>query len=127
MAEKQAHQLKQAIFEDRQILELATNPLLITIIALVYHKNHGTLPSHKAALYQEALVTLIKTWRRPDLSVNEVEYVLSAVAQTIHTKYPKGIIKESELISIIEKNLALSRGRDIKEMPANFGEKTVKI
>jgi energy-coupling factor transporter ATP-binding protein EcfA2 len=125
LAEKQAHQLKQAIFEDRQILELATNPLLITIIALVYHKNHGTLPSHKAALYQEALVTLIKTWRRPDLSMNEVEYVLSAVAQTIHTKYPKGIIKESELISIIEKNLALSRGRDIKEMPANFGEKTV--
>lgn len=126
LAQKQSIQLKNTIFNDRQILELAANPLLITIIALVYHNNDGQLPSHKAALYQEALVTLIKTWKQSELSIEEVEYVLSAVAQTIHIKYPKGIIKETELTAIIEKNLALYLGKEIKDMPASFKEKTVK-
>lgn len=114
--------LKAAIFSDRSIMELASNPLLITIIGLVFKNNSGRLPRQRAALYQEALKTLIKTWKNISLSQSEVEYVLSSIAHEIHINYPKGLIKTSELKTIIAKNLAEYRGNELEKMPQVFWE-----
>ncbi len=124
MAKKEAEELKQAIFADKRILELASNPLIITILALVYRNNNGVLPAQRAALYQEAMHTLVESWKKTDLSLLEVEHVLSAVASTIHMHYSKGLIKGAELREIIWKNLAEYRhkGLDPKDIPPSFEE-----
>ncbi|MEM1319410.1 MAG: caspase family protein [Bacteroidota bacterium] len=121
-----ADDLQQVIFADKRILELATNPLLITIIALVYRKNDSQLPPQRAALYKEALITLIETWKHSSLSSDEVEYVLSEVAKTIHIKYPKGIIREDEMQSLIEKSLAAFRSGGEASLPSSFTSEVVK-
>lgn len=119
-AKEEAEALKTAIFSNQNIIELASNPLLITIIALVFRRNGSTLPTHRAALYQEALKALAKNWKNTGLDFDEIEYVLSAVASTIHINYPKGIIKENEMRGIIERSLALSRGEDIESLSRQF-------
>jgi energy-coupling factor transporter ATP-binding protein EcfA2 len=52
------------IFNDRNhtaILELAENPLLLTIIALV-HRIDAVLPDERVVLYQKCTETLLNTW-----------------------------------------------------------------
>ncbi|MEM6456766.1 MAG: metallophosphoesterase, partial [Acidobacteriota bacterium] len=44
-----------------RVRELARNPLLATLIALV-HRYEATLPGERAALYDKVVETLLKTW-----------------------------------------------------------------
>ena len=53
--------LKTAIDQDKALLTLATNPLLLSIIAILHY--HGKkLPNNKAALYKTITETLLQTW-----------------------------------------------------------------
>lgn len=53
--------LKAAIDQDKALLTLATNPLLLSIIAILHY--HGKkLPNNKAALYKTITETLLQTW-----------------------------------------------------------------
>ena len=116
-AEVEAEKLKQAIYEtpQRRIQELASNPLLVTTLAIVFHRG-GQLPKHRASLYQFALEILVKDWQkdrnsrqnlqRTGFTTAELIHVLSPLAAHIHTHYATGLIQEPELREILSKNLA---------------------
>jgi hypothetical protein len=47
--------------ENRPIQELATNPLLLTLLCLVFDE-YGNFPNNRAELYREGLDVLLKKW-----------------------------------------------------------------
>ena len=60
-AEAQSGQLLQAIDGNPRIRELAINPLLLTVIAMV-HRDRVKLPDRRAELYAEAVDVLLGKW-----------------------------------------------------------------
>ena len=116
-ANVEATNLKRAIYEtpQRRIRELASNPLLVTTLAIVFHRR-GQLPRHRASLYQLALEILVKDWQqdrnnrknrqRTGFTQEELIHVLSPLAAHIHTRYATGLIQEPELREILSKHLA---------------------
>ena len=60
-AEDQTQQLLAAIGENERIRELAINPLMLTVIALV-HRDRVKLPDRRAELYEEAVNVLLGKW-----------------------------------------------------------------
>lgn len=60
-AADQTQQLMSAIRENERILELAINPLMLTVIALV-HRDRVKLPDRRAELYAEAIDVLLGKW-----------------------------------------------------------------
>jgi len=58
----EAARLVTEIRADSKVESLASNPLLVTIIALIHYK--GTrLPDHRVELYDLCIQTLVETWR----------------------------------------------------------------
>jgi len=58
----EAARLVAEIHADPKVESLASNPLLVTIIALIHYK--GTrLPDHRVKLYDLCIQTLVETWR----------------------------------------------------------------
>jgi hypothetical protein len=121
----EAGRLKKAIFDPLRprVRELASNPLLITILALVYRNNQGSLPQQRSELYQAAMKILIDTWRLTKITTKEVEYILSPLAAYIHQNCPKDAIEESDLKAIIKKSLAQFNNDDAALLPPSFGLK----
>ena len=60
-ADGQADALIAAIERNPRIAELAVNPLLLTVIALV-HRQRAKLPSRRSELYAEAVGVLLGNW-----------------------------------------------------------------
>jgi len=60
-AERQTTQLLAAIRGNERIRELAINPLMLTVIALV-HRDRVKLPDRRAELYAEAVEVLLGKW-----------------------------------------------------------------
>lgn len=61
LAEEQASKLVAAIEGNTRVSELAVNPLLLTVIALV-HRYRATLPDRRSELYEEAIEVLLGHW-----------------------------------------------------------------
>ncbi len=60
-AEDQTRQLLSSIAANERVRELAINPLLLTVIALV-HRDRVKLPDRRAELYAEAIDVLLGKW-----------------------------------------------------------------
>ena len=60
-AVEQTAQLMAAIQENERIRELAINPLMLTVIAMV-HRDRVKLPDRRAELYAEAVDVLLGKW-----------------------------------------------------------------
>jgi formylglycine-generating enzyme required for sulfatase activity len=60
-AAEQTRQLLQAIEANERVRELAINPLLLTVIAMV-HRDRVKLPDRRAELYAEAVDVLLGKW-----------------------------------------------------------------
>ncbi|MEW6289700.1 MAG: SUMF1/EgtB/PvdO family nonheme iron enzyme [Thermodesulfobacteriota bacterium] len=60
-AERQTSQLLQAVKANERIRELAINPLMLTVIAMV-HRDRVKLPDRRAELYAEAVDVLLGKW-----------------------------------------------------------------
>lgn len=86
---QQADQFIQTLDEIQPIRELATNPLLLTFLCLVFEES-GDFPSNRAELYQEGLDILLKKWDSKrniqrdqpyqQLSIREKKDLLSYIA-----------------------------------------------
>ncbi len=63
MANEQAEKLIHAIESSPRVAELAINPLLLTVIALV-HRYRAELPERRSELYEEAVEVLLWHWDR---------------------------------------------------------------
>jgi formylglycine-generating enzyme required for sulfatase activity len=61
IADMQAEQLINSIESNRRVAELAVNPLLLTVIAMV-HRYRNRLPEKRSELYEEALFVLLGSW-----------------------------------------------------------------
>jgi predicted NACHT family NTPase len=86
-----AERFLQRLMEDAPIRELATNPLLLTLLCLVF-EDSGSFPTNRAELYQTGVDVLLKKWdvkRNIDreqvykrLSLKRKEDLLSQIART---------------------------------------------
>jgi predicted NACHT family NTPase len=56
-----AERFIQKLKKDKPIRELATNPLLLTLLCLVFEES-GSFPSNRSELYKEGLDVLLKKW-----------------------------------------------------------------
>lgn len=99
-------ELLEAIQRNPGVRRLATNPLLLTILALM--KRQGvTLPERRVELYDQYITALLSTWNRarglgrppsPDLDVVQTVRVLAPLALWMHEVSPGvGLVKREEL------------------------------
>ncbi len=84
--------LEKPDFQIGRLRELSTNPLLLTILCIVYHQDHN-LPRGRAELYKKCVRVLLESWRRKILEKQNVkpydpvaaERVLGRLAWQLHT------------------------------------------
>lgn len=106
-----AEGLTQAIQESPSIRRLATNPLLLTVIALMHYR--GTkLPRHRVRLYRDAAETLVDQWmshRRVNPegwdTKEAMDVLLPAIAWHMHHTTSSGLIGEEELYGLLVETL----------------------
>jgi hypothetical protein len=100
-ADRMAGLLPQ-LMDTPSVKRLAANPLLLTILVLIY-ENVGKLPNRRAMLYNTCTRTLIESWRQEqterqskllddlgDESEQIVTRVMAALAYWLHERYPGG-------------------------------------
>jgi GTPase SAR1 family protein len=98
-----ANILFETIKKNSSVFNLATNPLLITIIALIHYQG-SSLPEKRAALYDVATSTFLENWVRQRDNKNVINFdkdslveMLSPISFFIHNTYSEGLIEESVL------------------------------
>ena len=115
-AEADAKALADDIRSNSRVQSLATNPLMLTIIALIKHQN-VTLPERRVQLYELALNTLMRSWNkarslanRPlgeSLGAEESKKVWAAVADWMHREKSTGTCSaqqlQEQLVAILKK------------------------
>ncbi|MFY9824685.1 MAG: SUMF1/EgtB/PvdO family nonheme iron enzyme [Thermoanaerobaculia bacterium] len=130
-AQKEREELLAATSRNPGVRSLASNPLLLTILAVM--KRQGvTLPERRAELYQTYIETLLRTWNlvrslagrsSRDLDVVETLKVLAPLALWMHETSPGvGLVKEWDLHRQLE-GLYRERGNaDPEEATRHFLE-----
>lgn len=97
-----SEKLFTAIISKKEIANLASNPLLITLIASIHFKGHS-LPSNRVQLYDVATETLLQYWVQQRVTdgsqlkeKDDVIEILSPIAFHIHDSSPEGLIEEKD-------------------------------
>ena len=104
---EEAQKLKDAIFDHAHpgVKALAGNPLLLTILAQVYHMKR-TLPTRRVALFEAATQALYDQrkdfWGRVGITPRSLTRALGAVAAYIHTYEVTGFAEEGTVIARLE-------------------------
>jgi HEAT repeat protein/adenylate kinase family enzyme len=122
-AERCKADLRNTLKQKGQILELAKNPLLITIIALI-HRYQSDLPRERYRLYEKAVSTLMTTWSKGNtphlllksgiLKQNDWLYIMKKVAYHIHDM---GVAQNQESVTLIGKDKLIAEiSRAIKRL-----------
>ena len=98
-----ANELYESIRQNTSVLKMASNPLLVTIIALIHYQGN-TLPEKRASLYDVATSTFLENWVRQRESKKSSNFdkdllveILAPISFHIHQNYTTGLISESEL------------------------------
>ncbi|HEX3532300.1 MAG TPA: HEAT repeat domain-containing protein [Thermoanaerobaculia bacterium] len=108
-AEKQAREMVEEIRRNPKVAELATNPLMLVIFALIRHEQ-ARLPEERVQLYNRAVNTLMDSWNRgrclegidvggARLPLDRLVRVWSAVAEWTRRTKPTGVVHRAELKS----------------------------
>jgi hypothetical protein len=110
---ERAERLWLAVRASPGVRKLASNPLLLTIIALANWR--GTrLPTRRVELYQIACETLLENWplehRGLRLDTRELERILEPVAFHLLATRPDNLLPERELAPIFEAQVREVRG-----------------
>lgn len=95
-----------------RVYELASNPLLLTIICLVQRDGGGTLPRERARLYQAAVDVLLERWRRGKhlpvrVSTDNGVRLLGPVADFLHREDQRTSATAEELAGALDPLLPL--------------------
>jgi len=87
------------------IRRLAMNPLLLTILAIIYEMGKR-LPNRRVELYETVAKTMIENWRHSQtghvsnihekMNANEVYYMLASLAYWLHENKPGGTMSSDE-------------------------------
>jgi formylglycine-generating enzyme required for sulfatase activity/energy-coupling factor transporter ATP-binding protein EcfA2 len=131
-AANQTRQLLEAIDKNDRVRELAINPLMLTVIALI-HRDRVKLPDRRAELYQEAVDVLLGKWDeargvqeslilndRP-FDISDRRLLLQQVALTMHAQAIKEI-DAGPLRELLERQLAdaVADPRELQATVARF-------
>ena len=99
---EQADSLYSSIFRSPSVIRLATNPLLMTIIAMIHYKGKK-LPNKRVELYDISTETFLEYWvqlRTADGSQlkdkSEIIEILAPIAFEIHQTKSNALIEEKE-------------------------------
>ena len=122
-AQRERDELLDAVRRNPGVRTLASNPLLLTILALM--KRQGvTLPERRVELYEKYIETLLKNWNLArglggrtgrDLDVVETVRVLAPLARWMHETSPGvGLVKREDVRRTLEEIYA-NRGADDPE------------
>ncbi len=113
-AEKRVSELLPSILAWPSVRRLATNPLLLTILALI-HESVGKLPNRRIELYDICAQTLVESWRQaqtgmPDdllaeLGGKKVIRVMAPLAYWRHQEKPGGTASLEEWQTQLEMEL----------------------
>ena len=105
-AATEKEELLEAVGRNSGVRRLASNPLLLTILALMKRQD-VVLPDRRVELYKKYVETLLKTWnlargldRPPDRQLDVIETVgtCSRLPCGIHETNPgKGLVKREAL------------------------------
>lgn len=113
-ASAEADALERLLRERERLAELATNPMLLSLICLVYHLRRD-LPRGRAALYDECIQILLGVWDRIDKGLHiskpttdEKRKILRHVAFTLHTNGQKDISRQ-DFVSLVMSDLGVSK------------------
>lgn len=105
-AQEQADSLNESISRNPSVTKLASNPLLMTIIALIHHRGKK-LPNKRIELYDICTETFLEHWvnLRRQLGLNETSQlkdkneiieIMAPIAFKIHDTKPDGLITGDE-------------------------------
>jgi formylglycine-generating enzyme required for sulfatase activity len=128
-AGREREELLAAVRGNPGVRSLASNPLLLTILALM--KRQGvTLPERRVELYQRYVETLLKHWNlarglagRPaeDLDLMDTLRVLQPLALWMHETSPGvGLVKEGDLHRELQRIFAERKERDPERAAHQF-------
>jgi hypothetical protein len=106
-AGKLAVEMLEEIRKNPKVEELATNPLMLVIFALIRHEQ-ARLPEERVQLYNRAVNTLMDSWNRgrclegidvggAHLPLDRLVRVWSAVAEWTRRTKPTGVVHRAEL------------------------------
>lgn len=108
-AKQNANELFDSIRQNKSVLNMASNPLLVTIITLIHYQG-GTLPERRASLYDIATSTFLENWVRQRESQRNSNFdketliaILAPISYYIHQNFTTGLITESELKTLFQK------------------------
>jgi formylglycine-generating enzyme required for sulfatase activity len=90
LADAQSAKLIQAVDTNPRVAELAVNPLLLTVIALV-HRYRAQLPERRSELYEEAVEVLLGHWDEAKGLDGTVEVV--GVTQKLDSGDRRGLLE----------------------------------
>jgi len=67
-AERYAAQLQSQVERNRRLAELASNPLLLTLMASLHRwQEGGALPEERWSLYEQSITLLLDLWQKPKI------------------------------------------------------------
>ncbi|MCI0397639.1 MAG: metallophosphoesterase [Chloroflexi bacterium] len=104
------------------VLEMARNPLLLRILALI-HRGESHLPHRRVELYETATVTLLRDWHRERgtkgaaIDEEKAMSLLGPLAFYIHENYSSGFLSKGETERFLGRILAIERGEKDPEQP----------
>ena len=107
-------QLIGAIHANQRVEQLATNPLLCTVIAIVF-RNNPVLPDRRVELYFKCCQALLETWESnkdikasgmiANLSLGQKLDLLANLAQWLHSEMERLAAPEDEIVRRIAETL----------------------
>ena len=108
-AKQSSKSLFESIRKNKSVLNMASNPLLVTIITLIHYQG-GTLPERRAALYDIATSTFLENWvhqreykRTSNFDKETLISILAPISYYIHQKFTTGLITEGILKDLFKK------------------------
>jgi hypothetical protein len=143
-ATRYSDDLWHALGQNGRVRDLATNPLLLTVVAVIFHNNY-VLPEDRAALYEECVEVLLRGGRgkadraaqqrvqfggQSDLTMglNPKRELLAAVAYAMHQRGEEGIfVSRAELVRLVAEHLRHRADADaaaqvfVDELPVHMG------
>lgn len=105
-AEEQAESLNDSISRNPSVTRLASNPLLMTIVALIHYRGKK-LPNKRIELYDISTETFLEHWVNLRMQLrltessqlkdkNEIIEIMAPIAFEIHETKSNGLIEEDE-------------------------------
>jgi hypothetical protein len=112
------HLLRSDAYASRQLKELVSTPLFLTLLCIVVFQG-GQIPERRAEFFRECLRVLLMPWARRDgeqrLSLDESLDLLQHIAWFMHREQRRDDLGEAELRKLLERPLrALERHRERK-------------